>query len=329
MLKAILCDKKPQIMDLATDVVDTSMDDYCDARHAMERYFTANKLDGAIINHLYALLFSYGAGVCKPLSIREFMDLHLDSEPEINEMIKCFFHGVDKGLPVPTILIRKILTGLNNSDKTLAENIGKSQAIPFHPDDVAKFNPKNIMTYCGYPERDAKALFKSLHIQGIGMYLPKSPIFHEALNDIAIYNFSTPPMYSWHVESILDYEKLQEAILHTAFTVEELEALMHDIPLPITSLKLWRVITKEWYEREKKRDWNTLSAQAQQRHLVNMIRHGSIGYSQCYTNLPRVLSDLLHEAAFNRIMRQIANTFPFLRNECQKQWDFRDNNSAT
>lgn len=332
-------DKTKIIEDTCNFIGDNGFDRFQQTLAGLHRYFTKNRLDDAILDHLYSVVFPLPTRKGNVLStfdtnkpIRDFLndvERVFHDEPKSFACIALMFRGVDKRLPVPLLLLKKLSSQSLDSRMSLDLNhdMNKSITLAYHHDEVVKANPSTIMKICQYPEKDAKALFRNIGQLELSarFYLPRHNTVSPHINRVVIFSKQDPPAYSWH---------LSDRCLSSLFGCEtpNTEALMKSTlavgdQLPITDLQLWRAITKQWYER-RGATWALLSLQAQKRHLVNMIRHGSIGYSQAYTDVPRPLCDELHEIAFDAIMRKIANTFPFLRAECQRQWAERDANHA-
>ncbi|WP_318412659.1 hypothetical protein [Photobacterium leiognathi] len=300
------------------------------SRCDLVQYFSSNDIDPAIMNHLYGIVFNYSDDFHGRIpTIGEFIKKNNRECKGIGLDLNHIFSGVNKSLICPLMVVKGVSVKRSTIeiDESLNKNLGYNDVVGYHPDEVLRFNPKNITKLLNYPKSDAKALFRNINYLCQELYLPLIQRLDERIHTIGICHFVEPAMHCWHLKGLMTMENISEELRDAA--LDSLEKIFKDVPLPINNLKLWRLITKEWYEREKGGEWNKLSSQAQRRHLVNMIRHGSIGYSQCYTNLPSNLANLLHEAAFNRIMRQIANTFPFLRNECQRQWNYREKNNLS
>ena len=312
--------------------IDNGFDKYHFFRKHLSSYFKHNKLDNAVMEHLYGVLLIRPSGfpsVNNDCSIKTYMtemeslEYLLSGDP-INR-VAFIFKNVDKRLQLPLLLIRGVLSTSSSSaemDLDLGDAMGNATSVAFHDDDVVKANPKNLMRYCGFPERDAKALFNNLKMIDGQIFLPKTNSPSKDVNRLAIYMLDNPPSHSWYVDSLISGESIE--LTQGRASLVQIEKLMAAHPLPISDLRIWREITKRWYERNKPQPWAKLSLQAQKRHMVNMIRHNSIGYTQAYSNVEPELADILHDLAFDAIMRKIANTFPFLRIECQRQWEYRE-----
>lgn len=324
-----------------TFIEDSGFNDFHRCRQQLLYYFTKNKLDDAILSHLYGvfLVAPGGKGLTfyEDMTIQHYLaiiDNAFGIDDDVSRSLRGLFKGVNKKLTLPLLLVKE---GMIDDDTrkladpddmlSLEDSLGRSVTFAYASDQVAKVNPKNLVKHCGWPLLDAKALFSNMNDLGGCAYLAKNNRPSEHVNRVAICCQQNPPLRCWQLDNMT---LLQQFIERTEeeISADDLEMLMSKNALPITDLQIWRSITKEWYERNRELPWAKLSLQAQKRHIVNMIRHGSIGYTQAYSCVPRYLVDILHEAAFNVIMKKIANTFPFLRTECQRQWAYRDANNA-
>ena len=322
---------KNDVEEIEFSWIDNGFDKYHFFRKHLSSYFKQNKLDDAVMDHLYGVLLirpSTFPSVNNDCSIKTYIAemnlLGMLSGDSINR-VAFIFKNVDKNLQLPLLLIKRVLSESVSSveiDLDLGEAMGNATCVAYHDDDVVKVNPKNLMRYCGFPERDAKALFKNLKLIEGQIFLTKTNHASKDVNRLAIYMLDNPPSHSWYVDDLISGESLE--LTQGRASINKIEELMAEHPLPISDLQIWREITKRWYERNRPQPWAKLSLQAQKRHIVNMIRHNSIGYTQAYSNVEPELADILHDMAFDAIMRKIANTFPFLRIECQRQWAYRD-----
>lgn len=321
-------------------IEDSGFNDFHRCRQQLLCYFSKNKLDDAILNHLYGVFLvapgNKGLSFYKEMTIHHYLGIiekAFSPDDDISLSLRSLFKGVNKRLTLPLLLMKegtidddaRKLTDPDNM-LSLEDSLCRSITFAYANDQVAKVNPKNLVKHCGWPLIDAKALFRNMSNLGGFAYIAKDNRPSAHINRVAVCSQQTPALRCWQLDNV---SLLQQFIEQTDedISTDDLSALMSKNALPITDLQIWRSITKEWYEATHDFPWAKLSLQAQKRHLVNMIRHGSIGYSQAYSSVPPRLSEILHEAAFDAIMKKIANTFPFLRTECQRQWAYRDANN--
>ena len=317
--------------------IDNGFHEYHNHRDCLGQYFTSNKLDEAVLDYIYGVLLTvptknvHSALVDVSGTIREYIsDIEAlskhdaGSKASASGRIEFIFSNVDKRLPLPLLLVKSVLRCADNVDIDLGVSLGRALVMAYGDDEVVKANPKNIMKICGFPERDAKALYQNIKNIDAEIFLAKGNKISKDINHMAVYLQHSPPSHSWNVSSLIDPDSNNPS----SEIVDLIKLVMEETALPITNLAIWRSITKKWYQLEKGDTWSNLTLIAQQRHIVNMIRHNSIGYTQAYRDVPKELVDELHDLAFDAIMRKIANTFPFLHSECQRQWAYRDDHDA-
>lgn len=240
------------------------------------------------------------------------------------------FSGVSGGLPMPTICFRQSATSIEGIQCTFI----MPHAAMFELDEnLVSFSPKNLMKHYGYPERDAKQLFKNVRSSVMfdqlvdKFYIPKKgvePYIHPILIASMAGGFSERvSMKPWGMWSFTD---LFDCDFYNNFELRDFDELLeftrHDVPdLPI---RLWKDIAKEQFISDGV-NWDDLSVGDQKRRLVNFIRHNSIGYTQSWagcTNQSKMKQ--LHDISFERINKQIAKRYPFLATEAIHQIDKRD-----
>ncbi|MDK9790113.1 hypothetical protein [Vibrio sp. D431a] len=233
------------------------------------------------------------------------------------------FKGLDKRLPVPILIAR--LEDLHQSQRRLKANTTTTA----HPTafllDEAKtsFNPKNLQRHYGFPESDSKKFFsnfKNYYGDNQVFLVKKSHIKSLYTRNIFILNLGDEPLAMW---SYSQDQSVRRKVEHeTAHYLEELLSITtHELPIP--DLQTWKNITEGWFTRVKGGNWNDLDVRAQQRHIVNVIRHNSVAYDRSWRHVEPELVKQFHDAAFDRTLRQILNEFPWLAEECKRQMNER------
>lgn len=247
------------------------------------------------------------------LSIEEFNELERSAYTKL-------FKGLDKNLPVPLIVSKfrdfqpqsKVTTTATTAHPTV-----------FLPEDLStSFNPKNLQRHYGYNEYHAKLFFKNFKEyfgDNTKVYLIKKGGINNNkvyTRNIFVLNVGDIPYSMWsYSQDQAEREKVEK---HSNEYLDDiLNITAHELPIP--DLQTWKRITEGWFERVKGGVWSELDTKAQQRHIVNVIRHNSVAYDRSWRGVKPELVKQFHDATFDRVLRQILNEFPWLAEECKRQ----------
>lgn len=262
--------------------------------------------------------------------VNELRDCKETNDWIIDDFILRIFKGVNKRLQLPCV-ISKLMLELEQPAFKAKNVVKESSVFLFQPCEVVRFNVKNLIKYYGYPEKDARAFYASLAIynQSTPLYLPKNtkhknrelPITYDNTSDVIKVFWDIPTkLVDNHMLKYINYVSSASPLVESDLD-EILDSL--DKPLPIESLNFWKILARRFYE-DNGEDWSAMPVCRQKRLLTNFIRHNIPGYSQAYQLNDRTLAQRLHDAYFDMVMRRIARTFPYLANECNNQWRYRE-----
>ncbi|CAH7418618.1 conserved hypothetical protein [Vibrio chagasii] len=229
------------------------------------------------------------------------------------------FKGVNPKLPMPELITK----GRADLSKDFRAAVFKSRMAYVEDTDYVSLSPKALVKHLGYPEIDAKRLFKNI----------KSYRDFEEKTSIKMLKRNAKPYYC-QVSALCtsDGEKHMWSLPvsdRSAFlTVGDRSAKeildLTDHPLPSLSLASWRNISKARYERMHPDNlWDDLSESSKRRRVVNQIRHSSVYYIHSWAIAKPEDSSRLHELSFDRVMRKIIHAYPSLADECRRQLDDR------
>ncbi|WP_256385107.1 hypothetical protein [Photobacterium toruni] len=311
-------------------------------------YNDKNSLDASIIKRMYSRFWVLSSeqrdddGIAPMLTIKDFIEVSENHYREHNDIscqrtakktVKKMFHGVNKCLPLPTLLTP--LTGklISESEfKLVRSECGQNAHLfvnLYDQDDVIPFTPKNIIRYYHYPKKDAVNLYRNLCLPNIKLYMPVDDTNYTGMPPHEV----TPITYlqnkeNGRIKSVCwDVPDELKMINHDLLDKNDLIELIQNVisrPLPVSKLSLWRAMCGEWYNRQNNNfKWHELNADTQKRHIVNFIRHSYCGYTQIYTLQDRELAAELHDIAFDALLRRIGRTFPYLSGECVRQLNHR------
>ncbi|MCD9485914.1 hypothetical protein [Photobacterium iliopiscarium] len=286
----------------------------------------------------------YGLFLTQPVANIDNQHRVLNISQHINELRCCketsdwivddftlrIFRGVNKRLELPCVISKLILELELPAFK--AKNVVKESSVfLFQACEVVRFNVKNLIKYYNYPEKDAKAFYANLAIynQSTPLYLPKNTKHKNRELPVTYDNTGDVIKVFWDIPTKLVDEFMLEYINHESSDHQLVESdlceilNMLDKPLPIEDLSFWKILAKQFY-MDNGEDWSAMSVSRQKRLLTNFIRHNIPGYSQAYQLNDRALAKRLHDDYFDLVMRRIARTFPYLANECNNQWSYRE-----
>ena len=311
-------------------------------------YNDKNSLDASIIKRMYSRFWVLdfdkrnNGGMAPMLTIKNFMlisEEHFRDNHDVNSQqtakttVTKMFHGVNKNLPLPTLLTPLTSKLINESEfKIIRSECGQNVHLfvnLYDEAEVIPFNTKNLIRYYSYPKKDAAKLYRNLRLPNIKLYMPLDDTNYTGMPPHEI----TPITYvkdkeSGAIESICwDVPNELKSVKVGGLNKSELVALIEEVisrPLPINKLSLWRAMCSEWYNCQNgDYMWHEINADTQKRHIVNYIRHSYRGYSQIYTFQDRELAAELHDIAFDALLRRIGRTFPYLSSECARQLNLR------
>lgn len=319
----------------------------------MQEFFRPFAISTEIVNHLKILPLSsvYGIGgkplLCKTLqemfdqfideidylpSMKEVISAELKMSPEkLAEMEALAYHnllkGVNKRLPVPVI----IYDGLSpeNISELRANQGTQTTAHPciyIDDEDLVSFSPANLVKHYGYPIRDAKIFFqnfRSYHPSKVQL-VKKGALLkpRTTTRNIFMLNIGDEPMVMWsYSQDIKQRCQLESKNITDVYAA--MDIALHE--LPINDLQVWKNAAKGWFERKHPDSkWVDLDIKNQQRHIVNCIRHNSVGYDRIWRSAKPELVREFHKRVFEQTLRQIMIQFPYLSEECKRQLNNRE-----
>lgn len=346
---------KKMELDKALDIKLTSIDpsDMSFVADNMQAFFKPFSLDKEILSRLRTLPLASIYGVkgkpylCPTLKdmYNQFID-EIDYLPtsrkftstklriEENELSRLeanaylnLVKGVNKNLPTPIVVFDAFSP---ENIKSIRENQGTPTTA--HPclyvedEDLVPFNPKNIAKHYGFPMLDAKTFFKnfmSYHPQKVKL-LAKGALSKPKTytRNVFILNFGEKPLAIWsYNQDFRLREKLEGK--HITDIEQALDLAHHDLPIP--DLQVWKSVAQSWYERNTHIGaWDEISIRSQQKHIVNTIRHNSVGYDQIWRCAKPEFVAMFHDKVFELTLKKIISTFPYLAEECKRQLEFRN-----
>ena len=250
----------------------------------------------------------------------------------VQNFVQRIFTGVNKRLQLPCV-ISKLTLELDLPAFKAKNVVKESTILLFQPCEVVRFNIKSLIKYYGYPEKDARAFYENLatYNRSTPLYIPKNIKHKNRLLPVTYDNTSDTLKVFWDVPTKLVDNHMLEYINYVSSTEPITESDLSEIldaldkPLPIENLSFWKILAKQFYDASGD-DWSSMPIYRQKRLLTNFIRHNLPGYSHAYRLSDRELARRLHDAYFDLVMRRIARTFPYLANECNSQWLYREEN---
>ncbi|WP_318515717.1 hypothetical protein [Photobacterium leiognathi] len=320
----------------------------------VETEFQQNSLDQSVINHLYKLPFfdikSSNNGTPRYIPtlglVKKSMTATVSEAPLIRELnaerngytleqacqieydvIKSLFHGMDKTLKTPIILVGLETVCSNALSKGLMPNAFPT-AFSCH-DSVVSFNVKNLQKYYGYPLAQAKIFNKNVR-EFVKVYPSNGKVklaVPAVLTNQRVFYFRNvymlPTSETLHYMWSYGQDGDKSIVSNEMDNPEYLEQLVkHEIPIP--NLQAWKSIAKDYYENKHNADWMNLETHIQKRFIVNAIRHNFIGYNRAWVNTSKNKHVEFHAKAFDIILKKIIVQFPYLRSECVRQMTKRD-----
>ncbi|WP_318515698.1 hypothetical protein [Photobacterium leiognathi] len=270
----------------------------------------------SVINNLYLPLFTARTPHRKE-SIKETALNVLNGDKHYDPETRCF-KGVDKSLLTPLIVIKGIMANKVDIPPTECSAF-EDDVYALESKDIVKLNPKNLMKYYSYPERDAKILFgnitKCFHDHK-NMYLIKKPfINNDCIEKCMLLAERTRFRAAWFNDKVEQFEK----ILRESDEVDsaEIKQVLVNKSLNVKRLGWWMEVAKDHCESNGG-DWSSMSSTARKHQIINSIRHNAIGYHQSYSTHRE---KGFYALAYDIVMRDIINTFPTLRSVAQAQFD--------
>ena len=288
----------------------------------VDEYNTKNSLDASIIKRMFSRFWVLAFdkrnddGIAPMLTIKEFISISEEHYRENNDAncqltakltVKKMFHGIDKNLPLPTLMTPLTSKLISESEfKIIRSECGQNVHLfvnLYDQDEVIPFNPKNLIRYYHYPKKDAVNLYRNLCLPNLKLYMPLDDTYYTGMPPHEI----TPITYlqnkengciksiCWDVPDEL--KMINPDVLDKADLIELIQEVISR-PLPVNKLSLWRIMCEEWYNSQNNFfQWHDLNPNTQKRHIVNFIRHSYCGYSQIYTLQDRELAAELHDIA--------------------------------
>ncbi|WIG71129.1 hypothetical protein KEC58_21145 (plasmid) [Photobacterium damselae] len=312
-----------------------------------DEYNAKNGLDQSIVKRMYSRFWvvEYSSrgedGYAPTLTIRDFISISKQHHNESSTTpwhhsaattLYQMFHGVNKSLPLPTLLT-PLTNQLINESESKVSNGHCAQKICIYVNlyerhEVVHFNCRNLIRYYNYPKKDAKALYDNLKLTNIKLFMPMHDTNltgeppHRVLPITYVNDQHSLKSVCWDVPE--EFKSIDTSSCTKADLIKLIEEMMSS-PLPITKISIWRAMCKEWFNQKAERDvnWDQLGEENQKRHIVNYIRHSHCGYSQIYTFQDRDAAREMHDVAFDALLRHIGRTIPYLRTECIRQLNYR------
>ncbi|EGR2227257.1 hypothetical protein DZF79_03180 [Vibrio parahaemolyticus] len=243
----------------------------------------------------------------------------------VNPKLKCpqVFYKDTVGQELDRIKDQHIDDMFHNSDKQVVY-IGDEF-------DFVPFSRKNLERLYGFPKLDAKRFFDAFNKLPFKFMLA-IPV--EGRNKVDVQVLVQLPKASlvgmtafWgdkRVDTSFDFSSFDFPISGKKMELGEFidwsESPLDIVRLPYST---WADITKEWLKEEKSIDHRDLSIKAFKRHVVNMIRHCSIGYHHWWKLAPKEQASENHDKAFDLVMRAIWAQYPSLQEEVKNQLNNR------
>ncbi|MGR5366923.1 hypothetical protein [Photobacterium damselae] len=335
------------------DIREISHDDYPLYIEKMQEFYKPFAISPEIVQHLKILPLSsiYGNRgkpfLCETLQemYDQFID-EMDYLPTTRELIcsklkltpeqlteaetqayKNLLKGVNKRLPVPLVVFDGF--SIENISNVRSQQQTQTTAHPciYTPEEnLIAFSPKNISKHYGFPMQDAKMFFQNFmkyHPQKVKL-LKKGALntSSTSLRNVFMLNIGEEPMVMWSYSQDLSQRKrIEEKGLSDIDLA--MEIAHHE--LPIADLQVWKNAAKGWFERRyPENKWSELSVKQQQRHIVNCIRHNSVGYDRIWRSAKPELIKEFHHRVFEQTLKQIMCQFPYLAEECKRQLNERE-----
>lgn len=243
------------------------------------------------------------------------------------QIITDLFKGLDKNLKTPILLV-----GLEHCNNPIAKGIVPNAfpAVFVSNEAIVSFNPKNLQKYYKYSLAQAKTCYQNVR-DFIETYPSNKQIklaIPEYLNERTFYQrniYALPTIDKIHYMWSYGQDENMTIISEQSDSEQYLEILeKHDLPIP--HLATWRSIAQNYFERNNKDfKWSELPEKHQKRFTVNTIRHNCVGYERAWRNATREVKTEFHQKAFFIVLRKIIHQFPYLRNECLRQMNLREN----
>lgn len=287
--------------------------------------FKENALPLELLCQLHKIL-TLPEGIKIPRTLRDTANLWKKESPYV-ESFK--ISGVNPTLPVPLVIHAR------NVNEDLLEKI-KSHSLKQMPAEshnvIAKedfeavpFNVKNIIKLYKYPLKDAKMFYQAFRQFSTKLAIAV-PIKRNELpvRTLCSFNLVEEPTAVWACDGLRSMSiegNCKGVLLHRSASEVETQEIISRYPLtiPFSSMNTWRKIVAGWLARTKGVEFDTLSESARKRHLVNGIRHSVIGYSQWWKLVENEQTSMLHDEAYDKVMRLIIKTFPYLADEARRQ----------
>ncbi|HAS8538343.1 TPA: hypothetical protein I7730_00825 [Vibrio vulnificus] len=235
------------------------------------------------------------------------------------------FKGVDPTLPMPIMMHEFSPMDFKIEGSGKGGTITTAHPVCYSNEcDSVTFSVNNLIKHCGYSKQDAQNFYRN--IKNNPFYgkrkwrIPKRgkiPFVH----NVFTCNVGEGILCMWSLTQDSDTKK---RVHSSERELTELDLhLVQQFAVPDIGLTNWKDVCKRWVEREKGFDWDYLSIQEQQRHLLNTIRHNSIAYNESWRNVEPSKMKEFHDIAFDDITRQVMRLYPWLANECKRQLDSR------
>ncbi|MCY9866454.1 hypothetical protein OTK49_28345 [Vibrio coralliirubri] len=250
------------------------------------------------------------------------MGITVDELIDIDKkLITTLFKGLNKSLPMP-IIVRDL-----EKEHSINTTITTAHPIAYLSDsDHVAFSPKNIAKFYDWTERDAKTFFKNIKQSSlfttssvIRLVKPNSGAY---FRNVFVANHSNPPRFMWSFSQDINERKLVQFDMSSDYA-KALE--LTDRPLPSLSLSTWKDVAKRRFERlNPNAKWEALDTPDQMRRLVNLIRHNSVSYIDSWATAEPEKVKHLHDISFERTLKKIMATYPYLSEECKRQINSRD-----
>ncbi|PSV00961.1 hypothetical protein [Photobacterium kishitanii] len=290
----------------------------------LEQTYSKSAIDQSIVDRMWVLFSSSSTDISgKPhisktikeeIAIRELLAIEEPTPERIKflHLRKRLYKGSNKHLPLPVVL-------MNGGDVFNAyqfnqfESACKGKATTLfcvcfpQKEELYKLTESNLIKHMGYDIKSAKCFVKEHKRWGMDFHFLK----REIQDCWGVLRGNTGGDFIW------DKSPCENGVFRGTGDGSALSDAIDscDTSLPITSLKTWKEISKECYERNHPgKSFYNVSTATQTRFLVNTIRHNSI-YEQSYKFASPDQVQQVRDKALSSIMREIAWRFPLLRNE--------------